>query len=152
MCNANEKTGPSLHPFEVHGLGKAPFQYLGTTYEIGPKRLDDGVTTIGAPGQPMGTCDYCGRGIALVCHVMGADGERFKVGIDCVNKVYRDYGRADADPIKRKIEADRKKHNRELRHKREKRQLAEFRQWAADNQAGLEALPHPFREGETMWD
>lgn len=125
MTNATQ----SLHPFEKAGLGKAPFRYLGMSHEVGPITLENGMM-VGTPGQPMGSCDYCGQGIANVCNVQSADGNKFKVGCDCVEKVYKQYGRESADPIKRAIERDRKAHNRKVRHDREKRQLAEFESWS----------------------
>jgi len=152
MCNATNQAGPSLHPFERANLGKAPFRFVGMTHEIGPIRLADGMTTIGSPGQPMGSCDYCGQGIALVCRVKSADGNVFKVGCDCVAKVYKDYGREAADPVKRAIDRAKKEHNRKVRYAREARQLAEFKEWKEANRAKLEATPNPTREGESLWD
>ncbi len=35
----------------------------------------------------MGSCDYCGTGIATICTIKSADGKTFKVGCDCVRKV-----------------------------------------------------------------
>ena len=152
MTNSTTNTGPSLHPFEKAGLGKAPFKFIGMTHEVGPIRLADGMTTIGAPGQPMGSCDYCGQGIALVCRVKSSDGNVFKVGCDCVNKVYKDYGRESADPIKRAIDRAKKEHQRKVRHAREQRKLAEYREWTDANREALEATPNPQREGESRWD
>lgn len=83
-----------VHPFEVRGLGKAPFRLIAVEHRVGPLRpIDprtgqwDGVTTIGAPGQPMGVCNYCGQGIANVFVIRSADGRTFEVGCDCVAKV-----------------------------------------------------------------
>lgn len=42
----------------------------------------------GAPGQPMGTCQYCGTGIAICCEIESADGRRFVVGSTCVEKTH----------------------------------------------------------------
>jgi hypothetical protein len=68
-----------VHPFERSGLGKAPFHVSGfevKTYQAHPD----------APIQPGSSCDYCGTGIMNVCWIKGADGRKFKVGIDCVRK------------------------------------------------------------------
>lgn len=80
----------TIHKFERAGLGKAPFRYLGCFEDRGPHRSTDPktgiVTECGSPGQPMGTCEYCGQGIALCCSIVSADGKRFIVGSDCVAK------------------------------------------------------------------
>jgi hypothetical protein len=79
-----------IHPWEKAGLGKAPFTWLRVECRVGPIKteLPDGTTLEqGAPGQPMGCCDYCSNGIAE-CHVIrSADGREFIVGCDCVRKV-----------------------------------------------------------------
>jgi hypothetical protein len=65
-----------VHPFEVAGLGKAPFRFVGSerrVYQACP----------GAPIQPGTSCDYCGTGIMYVAWVQGKDGKKFKVGLDC---------------------------------------------------------------------
>jgi hypothetical protein len=74
-----------MHKFEEAGLGLAPFRVVGWSREVGPKNLGNGMS-IGAPGQPMGTCDYCGQGIAICVQVKSADGRRFVVGCDCAKK------------------------------------------------------------------
>jgi len=72
------------HPFEAAGLGVAPFRVVDVENRVGPIRY--GNTVVGAPGQPMGACDYCGRGIAQCFMVKGSDGSLFTVGCDCVRK------------------------------------------------------------------
>lgn len=79
-------TNATVHPFERAGLGLAPFSCIGMTHEVGPRKLADG-SEVGAPGQPMGTCQYCYQGIAYVYVVRSADGRTFNVGSDCVAKV-----------------------------------------------------------------
>ncbi|HEY3498183.1 MAG TPA: hypothetical protein VGK73_25970 [Polyangiaceae bacterium] len=79
-----------IHPFEKAGLGKAPFRCVGVTRKVGPIRIAnrDGTTTeIGAEGQPMGRCDFCGTGIADCYEIRSADRREFVVGCDCVAKV-----------------------------------------------------------------
>jgi len=80
-----------LHVFEKAGLGKAPFRLVGMTVEVGPYKWFDpkypGVMMeCGAPGQPMGTCRYCGQGIKDCYWIKSADEKRFMVGCICVNK------------------------------------------------------------------
>src|SRR5689334_12559868 len=74
------------HPFEKAGLGVAPFQCIGHQRRVGPIPGPGG-TEIGAPGQPMGTCDYCGTGIADCYVIRSSNGETFIVGSDCVARV-----------------------------------------------------------------
>lgn len=73
------------HVFEAAGLGLAPFRCTGVTVDVGPRNLGNGCT-VGAPGQPMGTCDFCGTGILYCFHILSSDGKRFIVGCDCVAK------------------------------------------------------------------
>ena len=75
----------TIHKFELAGLGKAPFRFIGDYESRGPITNADGSQS-GAPGQPMGTCDYCMQGIAICCRIESADGKRFIVGSDCVLK------------------------------------------------------------------
>lgn len=95
--NANETNTVALHPWEVAGLGKPPYKFVGIEHKIGPIRpIDpktgqwDGMTEYGAPGQPMGSCQACGQGIAWCCWILSSDGKRFYVGSDCVEKVERE--------------------------------------------------------------
>lgn len=75
--------GTAEHVFERAKLGKAPFRFVGIYEKRGPITLSDG-SQCGADGQPMGICEYCGRGIAICCQIVSADGKRFVVGSDCV--------------------------------------------------------------------
>jgi hypothetical protein len=47
---------------------------------------------VGAPGQPMGVCDYCGQGIKECFKIRAACGKRFEVGCDCVRRAYIEAG------------------------------------------------------------
>ena len=87
--NVTTVTQNGVHAFEKAGLGKAPFRIVGCCEKRGPIVLSQagGVTmTCGAPGQPMGVCDFCGTGIAECWAVRSADGKQFEVGCDCVRK------------------------------------------------------------------
>lgn len=141
----------AIHPFTNSGLGDAPFQFVGVTERRGPitvKTTDGATVQVGAPGQPMGTCAHCGMGIAICCHIVSADGNRFEVGSVCVNKTH------DAKlihPVKREINARR----RALKRKRD---LARIKR-AGERMAGLDAheilseRPHPYGfDGMTAWD
>ena len=59
-----------IHKFEEAGLGKAPFRFVGM-YKC------------------QGThCDYCGTGIVYVFNVKSSDNKIFKVGSDCIYRVW----------------------------------------------------------------
>jgi len=66
------------HVFEVAGLGKAPFKYIGFKQ----------MTYSPAPGifQPGTACAYCATGINNVFIIESSDGKRFHVGCDCLMK------------------------------------------------------------------
>lgn len=69
--------------FQKAGLGVGPFRLVGFREERGPKNLGNGMT-VGTEGQPMGTCDYCGTGIANVYTIADSTGKKFDVGSECV--------------------------------------------------------------------
>jgi hypothetical protein len=79
-----------IHKFEKAGLGKAPFRVIGVEDKRGPLRYTDpktgGEITVGAPGQPMGSCDYCGTGIAECWTIRSADGQESIIGSTCIGK------------------------------------------------------------------
>jgi hypothetical protein len=78
-----------IHPFELAGLGKAPFRIIGVEEKVGPLRYTtpDGIMVeVGAPGQPMGCCAFCGQGIKECWSIKSQDNKVFIVGCDCVRK------------------------------------------------------------------
>lgn len=119
-----------VHVFERAGLGKAPFRFVGfyeKTYQACP----------GAPIQPGSTCDYCGQGIMICCEILSADGKRFKVGSDCVNKtgdrgLIRGYKQHPAV----------RERNRQARMRADQRKIAEWNALWADpaTEKALEGL------------
>jgi hypothetical protein len=146
---ALEPIDPStVHPWERAGLGKAPFFYLGVSEKRGPIVIEqrDGTTlTIGSEGQPMGSCAYCGLGIAECHHVRSSDGKKFTVGCDCIRRVYGD----DRAPVRAKAEAaSRKLRNAAAKARRAAKsttEQAELDALLADEgtRAKLAALPGP---------
>lgn len=70
---------PSVHPFELAGLGKAPFRVVG--FSVRKYQACQG-----APVQPGASCDYCGTGIMNVFEILSSDARKFVVGCDCVAK------------------------------------------------------------------
>lgn len=127
----------TIHKFEAAGLGKAPFKFVGAetkTYQACP----------GAPIQPGGSCDYCGTAITIHCHVVSADGKRFKVGSDCIAKV------GDAG-LKRAVDQVKKA----AKKAREQARIAEGAGmlWDPELREKLEAQPHPNGfKGKTLLD
>ena len=67
------------HRFETAGLGKAPFSCVGVRRNAHAN--GDGTE------KPGGTCDFCGTGIMYEFVIESADGQRHKVGCDCIAKV-----------------------------------------------------------------
>ena len=72
------------HAFEKAGLGLAPFRFVGMEVKVGP--IVTGMMSVGAPGQPMGCCQYCSTGIKYCYWVKSADGKTFYVGSECIRK------------------------------------------------------------------
>jgi hypothetical protein len=87
------------HPWEVAGLGNYPYRVVGVETRVGPIHMPDG-TMVGAPGQPMGICDYCGQGIKECFKIRAADGKRFEVGCDCVRRAYTAVGEQVPNAVK----------------------------------------------------
>jgi hypothetical protein len=68
------------HPWEVAGLGRAPYKFMGMTKAV--FAMPGGYT------KPGGSCDYCGQGIMYEFHCKSSDGKRFKVGCDCIARCH----------------------------------------------------------------
>jgi hypothetical protein len=98
-----------IHPFEKVGLGKAPFRVVGFS-------VQKYQACYGAPVQPGSSCDFCGTSIMNVFSIQGADGSRFKVGIDCVKKTYdkalHKEALASAREVKRKARTEAREASR----------------------------------------
>lgn len=75
---------PKIHPFEGRGFGHAPYAFVGYSRQVFQ-------AVQGAPCQPGTACDYCGTGIMDVYRVRSSDGVTFKVGSDCINKVWAEF-------------------------------------------------------------
>lgn len=86
-----------LHPFELSGLGRAPFRCIGListpskslsaanprAYADECRRMADRIKSFGVR---CGVCEHCGMGLANNYVVESADGHRHVVGCDCVQK------------------------------------------------------------------
>jgi len=88
-----------IHPFEKTGLGKAPFRVVGFVVMKFQAHPD-------APVQPGSSCDHCGTSIMNVFRIKGANGETFKVGIDCVRKTYDKGLRIEAQKVAREYKRE----------------------------------------------
>ena len=137
-----ENTNSNQHVFETAGLGKGPFRYVGSYEDKGPHKLADG-SEIGAPGQPMGTCAYCGQGIAICCRIKSADGKTFTVGSDCVAKT--------GDKGLKQLVAKDSRARAKVREEARVQELLERLENDLELIAALEARPHPkgFKNRET---
>lgn len=138
----SQTTELAIHVFEKAGLGKAPFRVLGATYSVGPiTTVINGVAIqVGASGQPMGSCDYCGQGIALIVRVRGADGREFNVGCDCAERS------GDRGMIVR-AKREKAKLAREKRHAREAARLADLEAMLTDETTRAQIATHPHPRG-----
>lgn len=138
----NEPT--MIHVFEKAGLGKAPFRVIGVEERRGPIQTGPN-TFVGAPGQPMGCCQYCFTGIVECWKIQSADGRTFIVGCDCVRKT-GDKG----------LKTGMAPHLLKMRHAAEKRRIDAARLRLADPavRAALSAQDHPLdwrkAMGETL--
>lgn len=115
-----------VHVFQRAGLGLAPFRFVG----IEEKWF---VACPGEPKRPGSSCDYCGTGIAFECWVRSADGKRFKVGNECIEKAGDSGLKRAVAPIVRKRNNDKA----DARIAAATARLDEVR-------AALEAQPHPY--------
>ena len=143
------KEGETLvHVFEKAGLGIAPFRFIGVDERRGPMVIstEGGVTTsCGAPGQPMGVCDYCGEGIVECCVIQDARGKRFIVGNVCV-------GRTGDKGLKKQMDPILNKARRDARHASEANGI-EWAQGQLQDQAlcaQLDREPHPMEHMAKM--
>jgi hypothetical protein len=130
-----------VHVFERAGLGKAPYTFKGAGREIFQAIPGDP----SCPIQPGTSCDYCGQGIMDVFHLASADGRRFKVGSDCINRAGdRGLKRAIAPAI------------RKAQHARDDARVAKAAAELDGVREALRAQPHPYlfmaAKGSTLLD
>lgn len=129
-----------IHPFERRGFGHAPYSCLGHTTMIYRAAPD-------APAQPGTTCDYCGTAIMEVFSVRSSDGVKFKVGSDCIRKVYAAFDATiPADFRAAFLEAERAKRavKREAAHARVVARVLRTRVALAEAPELFTDAPHPF--------
>ena len=120
-----------MHPFEKASLGTAPFRCVGVQENVFV--LPDGSTKAG------GSCDYCGTGIRWEFLIAGQEGRLFKVGCDCVEKTYKEYG-VEVEGFKAiRLEHARQRREAGAKVRREARQKAWEAQREVWRQERLEA-------------
>ena len=68
-----------MHIFERCGMGVAPYQFIGCEETLF-------VAYPGATPRAGGTCDYCATAISTKYWVRSADGEKFGLGCNCIDK------------------------------------------------------------------
>src|ERR1700748_2403557 len=91
LCEADEaKAKP--HPFEVAGLGLAPFRCVGayslpspSMAEQNPQAYQNALRDM-PKGWGIGSCAYCGMGLVHNFLIRSKDGKGFVVGSECVAK------------------------------------------------------------------
>lgn len=138
-----------VHPFEAAGLGVAPFRFVAIERRVGPIQI--GSTTIGSPGQPMGSCQYCGQGIAECCIIRDSQGAEFVVGNVCVNKTTPAESRLAKD-VDRAVKAAQRKRTKARKAER----IAEAVETFEANRGTFAAQAHPVKwradQGATLAD
>ena len=134
------------HAFEIAGLGKAPFRFIGASENV--ITYPDGTQKAG------GSCDYCGTGIRTECLIVSADGKQSKVGCNCIEKV------GDTGILKAyKSSAEYRTKQRAIRVAKDKAVTIELTALLELKKVELQQMPHPygFKDRETgmpmtKWD
>jgi len=81
------------HPFELAGLGRAPFRFVGLVSLPSPALAEQNPSAFANAmrdlprGIGVGTCAFCGQAIVNNAIVQDATGKRFVVGCDCIRKI-----------------------------------------------------------------
>ena len=144
-----------VHPFEIAKLGVAPFRPAGSYIDQGPKKIKiNGVELeSGAPGQPMGSCDYCGRGILICFRVKDSTGRSFVVGSKCIEKTTH-----KGHPVYTAVQKVKRARAKEQRDQRDALKITQLKTWLEDPKVIdlLKAQPHAQKwradKGETEHD
>lgn len=82
------------HPFELAGMGRGPYQFVGMVSIPGAALAEANCEAYNAALRELprdliggcGTCSNCGMAIMNICIIRDADGKRYGVGSDCVLK------------------------------------------------------------------
>lgn len=92
VTNETRMTDNARHPFEVAGLGQAPFRFIGMHEQ--DRRYGESIlnraeyerTGVAVTTKPGGSCAYCGTYILNMYNVRSSDGRVFHVGSECIEK------------------------------------------------------------------
>lgn len=141
-----------IHPFERAGLGHAPFRSAGYAQAIFKPHPD-------APARAGTSCDYCGTAIMDVFFVRSADGRKFKVGSDCIRKVFRDFDAtipADFREEFLRVEREKREVKRVAAHERLMARVARVSEILDAHPWLFTSKPHPnayyASQGKTLRD
>ena len=120
-----------IHCFEQKGLGKAPFKFVMISEQNGSH------------------CDYCGTAIRYEYWIDSVDGQRHKVGCECIKRT------GDEGLISQyKNSAAHKELQKKIRKQREivkyQPQMNQLTKLIAENKTILESFAHPF--GNINWE
>jgi hypothetical protein len=121
------------HPFELAGMGTGPFRFVGmasipsaSLAEQNPSGYSSALAML--PRNLIGgcgTCYNCGKGITHVCIIENAQGQRYGVGTDCVEKTGDKYlGDKAKVAIARIQREQRRERDARLRAEQHKKWLA----------------------------
>jgi hypothetical protein len=117
------------HAFEVAGLGRAPFRFVG---------LSENVIDAGGEQKAGGCCAYCFTGIRFECHILSSDGKRTTVGSNCIEKV------GDAGLLKAyKKSPEFRAHQRDLRRRKSAVVFTELKALIESRKSEFASQPHP---------
>jgi radical SAM superfamily enzyme with C-terminal helix-hairpin-helix motif len=105
----------TVHAWELAGLGKAPYRYVG--YERLVFQAVPGDPS--CPIQAGGSCDYCANAIMNAYYFRSADGVEFKVGCDCF---YR--ANAKGTKLAKQVDAAVARHEKAVAEARKARKVA----------------------------
>ena len=120
-----------IHPFEMSGLGLAPFRFVGIWTQ--PSSPDGSASTgqfeaysnemRSKPECCQFACAHCGTAIMVHCMIENSEGKRYAVGQDCISK-YDAEGCADETLI------EVKRREREMRRmKAEEKRERDHENW-----------------------
>jgi hypothetical protein len=148
MCTKVDLTG-IVHPFEVAGLGKAPFRFSHVTENVFSTGGLFAVTKAG------GTCDFCGTGIRYEYWIKSHDGQTFKVGCDCVARLQSADNRLIGEVERAKRILDKQIRDAKKKEKTEKGYARVYAAYERlpEVSGKLAIIPHPCGfDGKTMLD
>lgn len=152
-----------VHPF-ARTLGPGPYRFVGT-FDLGAvlSALNAGNINgynAGLAAMPKldgggGSCAHCGHPILMICMIQTAEGKRFGIGTDCIEKLHAG-GVQNLSAMQREIAAIKRRKGQERRERQRVALREEFFALIDANLDALQSLPHPSpyyaSKGKTMRD